>query len=957
VQWDKDEINIGQSGREYYGDNFSQSTTSRTYPNKLNNRIDSYPLQYNIRFINASPTDCNLEVDENSTPIFNQTDSGFISNNLVYYNGVDKRFSAIYNGLLSDNTSLLKFTYTPSSPSSNGYLDYFEIQYQSQLQPVNDRLLFFSQDTSSIIQYNLSGFNNSNISVFNISSYASVSLITNYVILSGSQCAFQTNETSGEVSKYFAVASDGYLTPVNATTIQNSNLHGIQTGAKFIIITNKAFEDAAQRLKTYKASQAPEPISTIVVDVDQIFNEFSCGMIDPTAIRDFLRYAYENWLVQPYYVLFFGKGTYDPKDVEGYHDDYVPAYETQESLDQVYSYTKDDYYVEVSGNDDLIDLAYGRLTVASTDDANTAVDKIIQYETQADKGTWRNLISLVTDGPWTSTEFDDVFTQPSEYLASLTPTSFDLNKVYLATYPVVFTSDGRRIPDAASAIVNSINNGTLIMNYIGHGSPQLWSYEQVFVQSTTIPQLHNSDYFLLVTATCDFGYWDIPNPTSQSSAEELVLLKGAGCIASITASRLVYEIYNESLDNDLFAYLLQSARDSVNLPVTLGQAVFSTKQIHYQVNDQKYELLGDPTVRLLIPQYNAAIDSINGQSLSDTIQIKALSNIRVSGEIKKPNNTLWNDFNGTGVLTMFDSQRIFDIPVLVASGGQMVLPGGIIFRGNISVANGKFSTNFVVPKDISYENQHGKVILYFFNNNTDGIGYSNNIIVGGTDSTAVNNKIGPDIRIFFDDTTTANAELANSNSTLIVKLIDPNGLNTTGTGVGHKLEGILNGQDNNPIDFTNYFTSDINSGGRSGVINYKFSNLDPGNYTLKVVAWDVFNNSSSKTVNFQVVNTNGLVIEDVYNYPDPFASNTTFTFQQNVSVPINVKIKVYTIAGRLVRELEKYSIVDKFVKVDWDGRDKDGDLLANGTYLYKIIVHTVDGQLNQSALGKLAIVR
>lgn len=416
-----------------------------------------------------------------------------------------------------------------------------------------------------------------------------------------------------------------------------------------------------------------------------------------------------------------------------------------------------------------------------------------------------------------------------------------------------------------------------------------------------------------------------------------------------------YSDSNQALDQQLFTDLLALPRDSSNLPITLGQAVFLAKQTNYDNNSQKYEILGDPTLRLAIPKYSATIDSINGQNLSSPIQIKALSTIKLDGEIRNPDGSLWNNFNGTGVLTMFDSKRI--VPLANLDNYPMVLQGGIIFRGMISVTNGKFSSSFVVPKDISYENQNGKIILYFYNNSVDGLAYTNNIIVGGTDSTVITNNIGPDIKIFFDDTTSTNASLANPNSTLIVKLYDSNGLNTTGTGVGHKLEGILNGQDNNPIDFTNYFTGYLDSGGKSGQINYTLNNLSSGNYSLKVIAWDVFNNYSSKTVNFTVVGGNGLIIQDVYNYPDPFAYNTTFTFQQNLDLPVNVKVKVFTVAGRLVREIEKQGISNKFVKVDWDGRDQNGDLLANGTYLYKIIVNTIDGQYNQSVLGKMAIIR
>jgi hypothetical protein len=955
AQLDQDKINIGETGREYYGDNFSQTTTSRSYLTELNGRLNAYPIFYNFRFINASADNCGIEIDESSTPLISQTMLGFVSSD-NYLNGISWTASTSYSGTLTSNRSVLNFIFTPASSADEGYLDYFEILFQQQLAAVNNNLLFFSKDTTSVIQYNVTGFSSSNISIYNISDYSNVSLLTGTVI-NGTECDFQARETAGKVSRYFGVGNAAYLTPSNPTQIGNSNLHGTVSGAKFLIITNNIFQSAAQSLASYKETSAPEPISTTVVDVDQIFNEFSCGMIDPSAIRDFIAYAYNNWETPPDYVLFFGKGTFDPKDVEAAHNDYVPAWETQESLDQINSYASDDFYVEVSGSDDFIDIPYGRITVETTGDAVTIVNKIIQYETQSYKGPWQNLISLVADDGWHGIDGweGDIHTAPSETLANtIIPSSYDLNKIYLAAYNVVFTSDGRRIPDAGTAIVNSINSGTLIMNYIGHGSPSIWADEAVFVQSTTIPQLHNSNYFFCVAATCDFGYWDIP--TFQSSAEQLVLMNNAGCIGTFTSCRLAESDENHAIDFQLFTDLLQTARDSSYLPVTLGQAIYFTKQLFNDVNSQKYELMGDPTLRLQIPQYNATIDTIDGQTLSSSaVQVKALSTTKVSGEIRKPDNSLWSGFNGTGILTMYDSQRIFDLVNL--DNFPMVLPGGIIFRGDISVTNGKFSTSFTVPKDISYADQNGKVSLYFYNSNIDGFGYTTNIIVGGTDTTVVNNNKGPVIRIFFDDTTTTNPQLINPSSMLIVKLYDANGLNTTGTGIGHKLEGILNGDNNNPIDFTNYFTSDINSGGKSGTINYQFNGLNPGNYSLKVAAWDVFNNSSSATTNFDVISSSGLVIDDVYNYPDPFASNTTFTFQQNLAAAINVKIKIYTVAGRLIRVIESNGITGKFIKVDWDGRDQNGDLIANGTYLYKVIVHSVDGQYSQSALGKLAKVR
>jgi hypothetical protein len=262
-----------------------------------------------------------------------------------------------------------------------------------------------------------------------------------------------------------------------------------------------------------------------------------------------------------------------------------------------------------------------------------------------------------------------------------------------------------------------------------------------------------------------------------------------------------------------------------------------------------------------------------------------------------------------------------------------------------------------VPKDISYDNNNGKIVLLFYGNSGDGLAYTNRVIIGGTDTTAVNNNKGPDINIYFDDVAYNNSYLVNPDSKLIVRLADPSGINTTGTGIGHKIEGILNDDQNNPIDFTNYFTGDLDAGGKSGQVVYQFNQLDQGHYKLQVQAWDVFNNFSSAITYFDVVSGNGLEISDVYNYPNPFFGKTTFTFQQNLAKQLDVKIKIFTVAGRMIREIDKYGVNEKFVTVEWDGRDQDGNYIANGAYFYKVILKSTDGQFSKSVIGKLAVIR
>jgi hypothetical protein len=957
VDYEVDKINLAKSGRQYFGDDFSQTVPTRTYMNKLDYRISAFPINYELRFVNASEAAFTLTLSENNTNIFSKSLAGY--GNASYTVGVAHSENASFNGILPDNRSVFKFSLSSYSVNSIGYLDYFEISYEKELKPVENNLIFFSKDSSALVEYYISSFPSSEIIAFDVTDYSNILLINPKPgFPSGGDYRFQVSENSDSIRKYIAVGNGSFLIPTNPSTVENSNLRGITDGAKFIIISHKNFLDASNRLKGYRESETKIPISTIVVDVEKIFNEFSGGVQDISAVRDFIKYAYENWQVKPEYFMFMGKGTYDYKNIEGFGDNFIPAWETEESLKLIFgrdSYCTDDFFARVDGEDLKPDLAFGRLTVKSLIEANDYIDKIIHYEKNSERGNWRNLLTLIADDGLTSSGDDgSLHTAQSENLANtIIPASFDLKKIYLADYPAVITGNGRRKPAVNAEILKMMNQGTLMVNYVGHGNPDVWAHEFVFERGVTIPQLKNDNYFFLCAATCDFGIYDVPN--YRSGAEDLLFLKDAGAIATFSASRLVQSGLNSTLNQVFLNYLYKQPREEFNLPVTLGFAVYKTKFDLNQVNDQKFHLLGDPTLRLNVPQYFGSIDSINGQLLNADVQIRALSNTKIAGTILRPDGTKWNEYNGEGLLTVFDSERT---KLLEEIGNYpMRIQGGIIFRGRVSVSNGEFEAEFIVPKDISYENKNGKIIFYFFDLESDGLAFTNKIIVGGTDTTAVNDGEGPDIEIFFDNAAYISSYLVGPDPNLIVRLFDETGLNTTGTGVGHKLEGILNKNPGSPIDFTDYFVGELDAGGKKGEVNYKFNKMNDGDYTIEVKAWDVFNNFSNEESFFTVVSTNDLVVRDVYNYPNPFASNTAFTFQHNLSRPVDVKINVYTIAGRMIKQLEEKNIDQKFVKINWDGRDEDGDQLGNGTYLYKLIVKTTDGEFTQSVLGKMAVIK
>lgn len=950
-----DKVNIGKTGRHFVGDEFTESIKSRSYSLKLDGLLSGSTINYKIQFINNATVAVPLKIEENGTTVLTRS----LNWHGQYSYGTLNNYTFSYSSSLPESRSLLKFTYSPPDFAATGYLNYYEISYMRDLKYSAEKLIFYSNSTGGTIEYQLSNFGSTSIRVFNISDFANVKEISDPTFVSAGNFNFQVDENPAVISKYIACIEDDIKTPANPVEIKNQDIRGADGKSKFIILTPKEFIEQANRLKNYREKESKVKISTTVIDVDDIFSEFSCGMKDPSAIRDFLRYAYDNWSIKPEYVLLFGDGNYDYKNIEGGTGNFIIPFETEEFLLEIYSYASDDYYSAILGNDRKPDVAIGRLPVESLSDAKNIVDKIIHYETGSDKGPWRNLITLVADDGKKSNPLEDdgnLHTKQSETLAnSIIPNSYDFKKIYLAGYPTVITGLGRRKPEVNQAIIDAINNGTVLLNFIGHGSPELWTHEQVFVQSVTVPQLKNDDYFFLTAATCDFGYWD--KTGSQSSAEELVLKANSGAIGSLSSVRPVYSDQNAALNNKFYESVLTSKRDTLNLPIPIGKAYHLTKEMYNDSNSQKFHLFADPAMRLQLPQENGSVDTINNVSTSIASQIKALGKVTLTGSVRDGNNSVKSDFNGEGILSIYDSRRFVTYEDF-GPGYSTVQQGGLIFKGRVSIKNGIFTASFIVPKDISYENKNGKIVFYFYNNESDGVAVTSNIIIGGTDSSVVNDGKGPEIEISFDDLQNTNGYLINPNSSLLVKLSDETGLNTTGSGIGHKLEAVLNNNEANTIDLSNYFSGDLDAEGNSGQVKYKFNNLGKGENKILVKAWDVFNNFSSQMEFFKVVENSGSTIDYVMNYPNPSRGATTFTFQHNIDKPIAVKIKVYSIAGRVIAEIEKNDIsTDRFVKIDWNGRDKDNNEIANGVYLYKIIVNSLDGSVSQNVIGKLAVVR
>jgi hypothetical protein len=966
---ENDRVNVSGTGMLWVDTPISQSRLSLTYQNALPNLDPSGTLRYLFRYVGETENDIGLTFTLSGNLVYTTTVYGSGGSGLAPYLSFAESFTAPAS-LVANQTSQLAIALQSPGSADQVWMDWVSITYPATFAAISNQLKFYSPSeafTSPVVQYNLTGFSsNSSVLVWDVTDPQNIKQMQ--ATQSSSSVSVNANESPTVKRSYVAFSQSlAYKQPVSFAVIPNQNLHGISTNPEYIIVTTGDFKTNADQLRSYRASQG---LRTLLVDVEQLYNEFSGGMQDYTAIRDFVRYLYINAAassLRPQYLLLFGDGDYDYRNILSGSYKKVPMYETEESFDETNSFSSDDYFVSVDGDDLLPDLAVGRITIQTASDAQVVTDKINSYENNSNQGDWRNLNAFVADDDknGSNAETDGyTFMQYCDNAVSGLQAFVNANKIYSSSYPAVSVAGGTRRPTCYQAIIDQINQGTLVMNWVGHGNPELWAAEHLLESTTSIPQMTNADRLaFIITATCDFGRWD--DPTTKSGAELFLSRNGGGAIGLYSTTRPIL-----TSDAELATYSTPQAlftRDPTTLqPLPVGTILYQLKvagQVGYGTDANIINLFGDPALRLNVASGNARIDAVNGQSANATpFQLKALEKVTIQGSALKPDSTVNTGFNGSAVLTVYDSEKDIFVPLPDNQQGNYTYStqSSVIYRGTSAVQNGRFTANFVVPKDINYNNKQGKFSLYLYEAAAGGssaTGYNDNFTVGGTDTTAVTDNQGPAINLYLNSTDFVSGGLTNENPLLIARLSDQSGINLTGS-VGHNLSLIVDGNTANPISLNTLYQSLPNSY-QSGQVQYQLQNLSNGKHTLSLKAWDTYNNSSEKSIDFIVSSSQGLTLNRIYNYPNPFKDKTAFIFEHNrAGDDLSVKVKIYTVAGRLVKTMEQQiAAAPNLIRFDWDGKDENGSALANGIYIYKVVVKSQTTSYQSEVLQKLAIVK
>ncbi|UCD17311.1 MAG: type IX secretion system sortase PorU [Candidatus Zixiibacteriota bacterium] len=839
------------------------------------------------------------------------------------------------------NSGLNVFNMTVDSAfDAAPHFDYCELTYKGYLVPRDSMLDFAVRGVSGLAEFVVDDKFGEMPDIFDLTDPLTPRLIEGGTISSGLISFRAQLQSSG--NRFFATIPSRSHQPVDIQQVTIRDLRQSIVPIEMLVVAYDAFVPYLDDYVQYR--EAASDVSISLVSIGEIMDEFSYGLYDPTAIRDFLKHAYENYPSPgPAAVLLVGDGIYDFESrlgtpIKNYVPPYIMLYD---------SLASDDNYVYfgqfgILDSDPLqfqgVDMVVGRWPVRSVSELNTIVGKIKTYESSTNYDAWRATVTLVADdeiGTYQTESFHVTQTEALEkgYL----PSPYFRNKIYLWDY--VKDSNGDK-PDVNRAIIKSFNEGTLVVNYAGHGNPNTWAHEHVFNRASDLPQLRNADKLTLVfTASCSIAFFD--DPTREGMAEELLRLPSGGAISTVAATRVVYAWENREFNQDVYQHLFSSD------DLSICQAMYLAKlERQPERNDRAYIYFGDPLLKLGTPQYE-----IGFTDYPDSLT--ALQRHDVAGEVIEQNSGAHVDFNGTVEITVYDSEMLKSYQV-GANDIEYAISGPRIYRGSAEVADGYFDFSFIAPLDIGYGGTGARISAYAKAPSGDALGLADSIVVDTTIS-ATADQTGPTIAYSFAGRENfISGDYITPGETLILVVSDSSGINLTG-GAGHAIILVIDNQVENTVNLTDLFEYTAGSF-TSGQIQYDVAELSPGRHVFKIKAWDNANNSSTAEFDAEITESAQLMITDLLNYPNPMYGKTTFALYLSNSAS-KISLEIFTLSGRKIKHYDENSVPAGYHELYvWDGCDDDLDRVATGTYVYKASAISEHTGSVVEAFGKVVVI-
>ena len=976
---ESDTYNIAKMGRQWYGHRFYVENV-RAFSFEFPNLITSSPVDLKVytAAVSESTSSMQLKVNGSSVTTFNFP---AIGNNTL-------ASKAIFNNPItsSSNTLNVELSYNSNgNPSASAYLDYISIEAECALTSLGTQFEFKHRGTAS----------QSGIGQFLISNAASISQVWDisnpYQIQfysngnADSEFSFKTN--LGTLKTYQAVGTDFYIPrKTNTTSIPNQDIKGTvfldaQGNFKdvdYLIITPAFLKAQAERLAQINRTQ--NNLNVKVYTLEALYQEFSSGMQDISGIRNFVKYVYDNASTPSKklkYLCLFGDTSFDYKDRISNNTNIVPSWYSTETFSLVSSFVSDDFFGMMDANEgtmsnsNKLDIAVGRVLAENTQRAKEMVDKVESYYMPETYGGWRNNFLLISDD--IDKLSDSIIQETTEEIAEDIKAEkpfLNVKKIHTDSFVQETTSGGDRYSLVNKAIFDALEVGAIVVNYFGHGGENGIASERIF-DILNAQELNNPTKLnCFVTVTCEYTKFD--NPLRETAGEFLYWNTKGGAISLITTTRRIFVDVGTDFNKTLSQYLLSYGSNQV---VSIAEALRRTKNdpaISGKPQRRLVFYIGDPALKLPIADPDIRVTKINDEAITSTTQVlKALGPAKIEGTVTDAQGTVLNNYNGVLTATIYDKdiQRttLGNDGTRNAAGDLILMDfdalGEVIFRGQASVTNGQFAFEFIVPRDITVTEGNGKISLYSKSEAalSDNRGYNYDIKIGGVNLNAPEDNTGPNINLYMNDENFVSGGITNENPTLLANLYDENGINTA-SGIGHDITAILDGDETNVYKLNDYYIAAIDDYQR-GSLSYPLRDLSPGLHTLTLKAWDVYNNASTKDIQFIVFDKDvSLELTNVLNYPNPFVNYTEFWFNHNSSDVLDVSIQIFTISGKLIKTINgqtnAISNTTSSVSRDltWDGTDDFGGKIGKGVYVYKLKVRSSSTGMQAEKIEKLVIL-
>lgn len=956
--YELDEKNILNSGREWYGERF-ENRDEYSYDFNTTGILPSSTirLQTAVMARDGRVTGYNFTVNGN---LIGQNNIPAVPLGTYDPKGAEVTNVFTFNSALFSNANSLRINvkFDKRGGTGFGYMNYLALNFTKGLRLYGNQTAFRSMASSGQIH---SRFVVSDapagIAIWDITQ--PLAPVNQRFQLNGTEAAFGAGTL--QLKQFIAFNENNLPEPFSFRKANSQNLHSLAT-VNLVIISPSQFLNEAQRLAEFRRSN--DGLSVLTVTTEQIYNEFSSGRQDLTAIRDFMRMLYTRNPSTLKYLLLFGDGSYDYKNRIKNNSNFVPVYESLQSLHPIFSYSSDDYYgfldltegrwLENSSGDHTLDIGIGRLPVKNIEEARQAVDKLIRYATNpASFGDWRNKITFVADDG-----DGNLHQRDAEILAEMVDEkhpAYNSEKLYMDTFEQLSLANGERSPKLVDAINRSVEEGSLILNFTGHGGESGWTEEQILLIDQIRKWKNTNNFPLFVTATCEFGRYD--NPDVVSGAEEVFLKPDGGGIGLITTTRPVFASTNLLLNRAFYESVFKPVD---GLMPCLGDVMRITKNnsLNGPIN-RNFALLGDPSMRLAYPKYNVTVTKINGKTLAQADTLKALGIVLVEGEVQDNLQNRVQNFNGQVTVNVYDKIQVALTKGTAASPMQYNVRNILLFKGKASVKEGRFTCSFIIPKNIQYKFGKGKIDFYAKADdlNLDGNGAADQIVVGGSAQNVAGDLKPPTIELFLNDETFAEGSTISRNAILLAKLSDESGINISSAGIGQDITFVLNKKEEEAVVLNEFYRADKDTY-QKGTVRYALKDLPLGKNTLRLKAWDTYNNSAEKEISFTVSGEEDVLIRNVWNYPNPLSEKTKFVIEHNqAGKPLELQIEIYSSSGERIQILNHLAeSPSNRYEVEWDGLNQFGQRINQGLYFYRLTLRSIENNARGYAIRKMIVV-